>query len=182
MLRSLVAPSGPKITAQDRAILSLKVQRDKLKQYQKQIEAVLNREQEIAKIALKEGKKDKALTALRRRKYQESLLSKTDTQLETLQNLVSSIEFALIEKDVMFGLQQGNDVLKELNKELSIEKVEKLMDDTAEAIAYQREVDELLSSKITADEEDEIQRELAALEAEEVRSVILSFVRTDRWD
>lgn len=37
----------------------------------------------------------------------------------------------------MEGLKQGNDVLKEIHKETSIEAVEKLMDDTAEAIAYQ---------------------------------------------
>jgi hypothetical protein len=43
----------------------------------------------------------------------------------------------LVEKDVIFGLQQGSAVLKEINKEMSLEAVEKLMDDTADAIAYQ---------------------------------------------
>jgi len=38
---------------------------------------------------------------------------------------------------VIFGLQQGSAVLKEINKEMSLEAVEKLMDDTADAIAYQ---------------------------------------------
>jgi charged multivesicular body protein 6 len=38
----------------------------------------------------------------------------------------------------MFGLQQGNAVLREINKEMSFELVEKLMDDTADAIAYQK--------------------------------------------
>ena len=37
----------------------------------------------------------------------------------------------------MFGLQQGAAVLKEINQEMSLERVEKLMDDTADAIAYQ---------------------------------------------
>ena len=50
---------------------------------------MLDKEQVIAKEALTTGKKDRALTALRRRKYQESLLTKTDAQLETLQGLVS---------------------------------------------------------------------------------------------
>jgi hypothetical protein len=34
-------------------------------------------------------------------------------------------------------LKKGNDVLNEIHKETSVEAVEKLMDDTAEAIAYQ---------------------------------------------
>jgi hypothetical protein len=42
-----------------------------------------------------------------------------------------------VEKDIIFGLQQGSTVLKEINKEMSLESVEKLMDDTADAIAYQ---------------------------------------------
>ncbi len=55
----------------------------------------MDREQAIAKEAVAIGKKDRALVALRRRKYQESLLIKTDAQLETLQSLVST-EYLLI--------------------------------------------------------------------------------------
>lgn len=48
-----------------------------------------------------------------------------------------SIEYALVEKQVLEGLKHGNDVLSEIHKETSVEAVEKLMDDTADAIAYQ---------------------------------------------
>jgi hypothetical protein len=51
---------------------------------------------------------------------------------------VSAVEFALVEKTVLFGLQQGNKVLNELHAEMSIESVEKLMGETMDAIAYQR--------------------------------------------
>lgn len=37
----------------------------------------------------------------------------------------------------MFGLAQGNAVLKTINKELNLEMVEQLMSDTAEGVAYQ---------------------------------------------
>lgn len=53
-----------------------------------QIQAVLDREQEIAKQQLAAGNKDRAILALRKRKYQESLLAKTDGQLENLEQLV----------------------------------------------------------------------------------------------
>ncbi|KDQ16759.1 hypothetical protein BOTBODRAFT_53844 [Botryobasidium botryosum FD-172 SS1] len=158
--------SGPKITAQDRAILDLKLQRDKIRQYQKKITIVLDREHAIAKESLASGNKARALTALRRRKYQEGLLSKTDGQLEALENLVSTIEFSLVEKDVLFGLKQGNSVLKELHSEMSLESVEKLMGETADAIAYQREIDEALMSKMTHEEEESVQQELLQLQTE----------------
>ena len=117
----------------------MKNQRDKLHQYQRRITVLTDREKSIAKEMLAKGDKQKALLALRRKKYQESLLSKTDAQLEQLEKLTSSVEFALVQKDVVFGLQQGTNVLNEIHKEMGgIEHVEKLMGDTADAIAYQK--------------------------------------------
>lgn len=157
-----------KVTDQDRAILDLKLQRDKLRQYQKRIQVILDREKEIAKECLVRGDRQTALLALRKRKYQEQLLLKTDSQLETLEDLTHNIEFALVQKDVMYGLEQGNQVLKDINKEMSLERVEQILDESAEGIAYQREVTELLSGRITNVEEEEIQEELEALEREKL--------------
>ena len=51
---------------------------------------------------------------------------------------VSTIEFSLVEVSVLHGLQQGNEVLKEIHKELNIENVERIMEETQEAREYQR--------------------------------------------
>lgn len=156
--------SVPKITPQDRAILDLKLQRDKLRQYQKKIQVVLNREHAIAKEHLSMGQNERAVIALRRRKYQQGLLLKTDVQLENLEQLVSTIEFSLVELSVIHGLAQGNEVLKEIHKEMNIEAVEKLLEESQEARDYQREVGEMLSNKLTLDEEDAVQAELRELQ------------------
>ncbi|KAH9175473.1 Snf7-domain-containing protein [Lactarius sanguifluus] len=162
--------STPKITAQDRAILDLKLQRDKLKQYQKKIQIILDREHEIAKQQLAAGHKDRAIIALRRRKYQEGLLVKTDGQLESLEQLVSTIEFSLVEVSVLHGLKQGNAVLKEIHKELNVESVERLLEETAEAREYQREIDNMLVNNLSLDEEDAVQAELKELQQEALRA------------
>ncbi|OSX67367.1 hypothetical protein POSPLADRAFT_1130186 [Postia placenta MAD-698-R-SB12] len=164
--------SVPKVTKQDRAILDLKLQRDKVKQYQKKIQAVLEREHEIAKQQLAAGNKGRALTTLRQRKYQESLLAKTDGQLENLEKLVSTIEFSMIEVSVLHGLQQGNEVLKQIHKEMNIESVEKLLEETQEAREYQREIDEMLANNLTSEDEEAVQLELQALQTEAVRFVL----------
>lgn len=84
-------------------------------------------------------------------------MSKTDGQLETLAELVrldtlaalywlltydccqiSRIEFAEIEVSVLHGIKEGNDALAALHKELNVESIEKLLEETAEAQAYQR--------------------------------------------
>ena len=117
----------------------MKNQRDKVKQYQKRISVITDREREIAKECLRNGDKRRALLALRRKKYQETLLAKTDSQLAQLEVLTSDVEFALVQKDVVFGLQQGAKVLKEIHKEVGgIENVEKLMGENEEALSYQK--------------------------------------------
>ncbi|KAK0634939.1 Snf7 family [Bombardia bombarda] len=159
--------SPSRVTAQDKAILDLKTQRDKLHQYQRRITVLTDKETQIARQMLAQGDKKRALLALRRKKYQESLLAKTDMQLEQLEKLTSSVEFALIQKDVVFGLQQGTKVLKEIHAEMGgIDHVEKLMGETADAIAYQKEVSEMLGGRISNQDEEEVEDELAALEAE----------------
>lgn len=117
----------------------MKLQRDKLRQYQKRITKLTDKETAMAKEMLASGNKSGALLALRRKKYQETLLSKTDSQLAQLEQLTSNVEFALIQKDVMFGIQQGTKVLNEIHAEMGgIEAVEKMMGENEEAIAYQR--------------------------------------------
>ncbi|KAK6193264.1 hypothetical protein LQW54_012635 [Pestalotiopsis sp. IQ-011] len=159
--------NNSRITAQDRAILDLKIQRDKLQQYQRRILPLVARETDMARQSLAAGDKPRALLALRRKKYQEQLLSRTDGQLQQLEQLVRSVEFAQIQKDVVFGLQQGTKVLKEIHAEMGgIERVELLMGESAEAIAYQNEISEMLGERITNQDEEEVEDELAALAAE----------------
>lgn len=161
-------PSSSRITAQDRAILDMKSQRDKLRQYQKRISVLTARDKEIAKECLRNGDEAKALLALRKKKYQESLLTKTDQQLAQLERLTSDVEFALVQKDVLYGLEQGSKVLKQIHHEMGgLERVELIMGESADAIAYQTEISDMLSTGLMSNhDEDEVEDELAAIQAE----------------
>ncbi|KAM3463172.1 hypothetical protein MY5147_001636 [Beauveria neobassiana] len=156
-----------KVTAQDKAILDLKIQRDKLQQYQRRIAVLTDKETDVARQMLAKGDKSRALLALRRKKYQQGLLAKTDAQLAQLEQLTASVEFAQIQKDVVFGLQQGTRVLQEIHREMGgLEHVEKLMGESADAIAYQNEVSEMLGGRISNQDEDEVEDELAEMEGQ----------------
>ncbi|ETN41453.1 uncharacterized protein HMPREF1541_03389 [Cyphellophora europaea CBS 101466] len=158
-----------KISAQDKAILDLKNQRDALHRYQRRLTTITSRETEVARQCLAQNNKPAALLALRRKKYQETLLSRTDAQLEQLEQLTSSVEFALVQKDVLFGLQQGTSVLKEINREMGgVEGVERLMGDVEEQREAVREMGEALAGRMSNAEEDEVEEELDALEREVV--------------
>ena len=145
----------------------MKNQRDKLHQYQERITVITDRETAIAKECLARGDKSKALLALRRKKFQVSLLAKTDSQLETLEQLTSNIEFSLVQKDVIYGLQQGTTVLRQIHAEMGgIENVEKLMGENEDARAYQHEISEMLKGQISSQDEEEVEEELEALEGQ----------------
>ena len=72
-----------------------------------------------------------------------------------------------MQKDVIYGLQQGTGVLKQIHAEMGgIDHVEKLMGETEDARAYQKEISEMLGGQMSNQDEDEVEDELDALEGE----------------
>ncbi|XP_034449859.1 charged multivesicular body protein 6-like [Hippoglossus hippoglossus] len=152
-----------RVTEQDKAVLQLKQQRDKLKQYQKKITSQLEKERLLAKQLLKDGRKDKALLLLKKKRYQDQLLEKTENQISNLERMVQDIEFMQIEMEVIEGLKVGNDCLRSMHEIMSIEDVERILDETQESIDYQRQIDEMLAGALTQDDEDAVLAELQAI-------------------
>ncbi|XP_026324885.1 charged multivesicular body protein 6 [Hyposmocoma kahamanoa] len=149
-----------RITEQDKAVLQLKQQRDKLKQYQKRIEINLEKDRQLAKKLLNDGKRDKAKLLLKKKRYQEQLLQNTDAQLEKLEQLTHDLEFAQIEVQVLDGLKTGNEALKKVHEILNVDEIEKILDETRESIDKQREIDELISGQLTEEDEEAVEAEL----------------------
>ncbi|KAF8793643.1 charged multivesicular body protein 6-A-like [Argiope bruennichi] len=155
-----------RVTEQDKAVLQLKQQRDKLKQYQKRILNNLESERKLAKQLLQDGRKDKAKLLLRKKKFMEQMLTKTDGQLLNLEQMCHDIEFAQIEQQVIQGLKVGNESLKTLHEMLSIDDIERIMDETREGIEKQQEIDEILGGKLTDEDEEAVMNELESIIAE----------------
>ncbi len=61
------------------------------------------------------------------------------------------------------GLKSGNAALKKANEMFSIEEIEQIMDDTAEAVEKQREIEALISGQLSPHDEHEAEEELKAL-------------------
>lgn len=156
----------PKITEVDRAILSLKTQRRKLALYQQQLEAVIEAEKQAARDLIREKKKDRALLALKKKKAQEELLKQVDTWVINVEQQLQDIELTSKQQAVFESLKAGNNAIKAIQSEINLEDVQKLMDDTDEAKAYQDEISAILGEKLSTDDEEEILAEFENLEAQ----------------
>ena len=102
---------------------------------------------------------------LRRRKYRTNALRQCESHLFNLEQLVQSLEFAKVQAQVFAALKQGAAALQTLNAEMSLDAVDKLMEESAEAVQLRAEVDQRLSESLSPVDDDAIAAELAALEA-----------------
>ena len=103
---------------------------------------------------------------LRKKKYQENLLATTDKELEALEKLTNDLEFAQVQQQVLDGLQVGNEALKKIHDVLTIDEVERIMDETREGIEKQQEIDALIATgALSQEDEDSVAAELEELVA-----------------
>lgn len=100
---------------------------------------------------------------LRKKKFQEQILSKTDGQLDNLERMTHDLEFAQVETKVIDGLKLGNTALKKLQEVLSIDEIEKVMDETREGVEKQNEINDILMGTLTDENEADAEAELEAL-------------------
>lgn len=122
----------------------------------------------------------KAISLLRKKKLQENLLAKTDAQLENIEQMVQDIEFAQIEAKVLLGLKSGNEALNKMHKLMSLENVEKIMDDTREAVEYQQQIDDLLAGGLTSQDEEDVEAELEDILNQAEKNIELPNVPIDK--
>ncbi|CAI4662933.1 CCQ_1a_G0040740.mRNA.1.CDS.1 [Saccharomyces cerevisiae] len=159
------------ITKTDRAILEVKRSKDEIHKFTRRTDNLILVEKSQLKDLIRKNPENyksnmKVRFLLKRIHYQEHLLQQASDQLINLENMVSTLEFKVVEKQFINGLKNGNEILKKLNKEFS--NVDELMDDVQDQIAYQNEINETLSRSVvgTSNYEDDLDKELDALENE----------------
>jgi hypothetical protein len=84
--------------------------------------------------------------------------------LDNLQEMLSTLDFAQIEADVVASMKAGTNALNVLHKHMQAEDVEKVMDEAFDAIRISRDVMELLGEPLSAVDEDAILVEMASWE------------------
>ncbi|KAL3134869.1 hypothetical protein ABBQ32_007835 [Trebouxia sp. C0010 RCD-2024] len=164
---NLFAKDTKRISESDRAVLTLKTQRRKLLTEQKRIESLIEREVEIARQLIAQKQQDRALLVLRKKKLQQGRLKDLDNWLVGVEKMLGDIEATKGTSQLYAALKQGHIALKGLQQEVTIQDVEKLMDDNAAAKDYQDELSASLNTDSSVVEQDDVLAELSALEVQE---------------
>lgn len=150
----------------DRAVLQVKVARDKLSKLKKKLDAEITKQEVLARELCRQKKKDRALLVLKRRKYLTKQYEHADAELTNVKQQLATIEFAQAQNNIMRSLERGNEALKALQDEMSVEDAERIMEETAEGIAYAEELAEVVGQSIGEDDEEALQAQLDAMEME----------------
>ncbi|XP_072410296.1 charged multivesicular body protein 7 isoform X1 [Chiloscyllium punctatum] len=127
----------------------------------------VERSNEDARSHLKAGKKHLALKSLRMKRRTEKRLENIEAKLNTIQVILDRIYSSQTDKTVVEAYQAGLGALRESMKDVSVMKVEKLMDQIEQFCNMQDDINQTLAGEnldvAEAVDTDELEAELNAL-------------------
>jgi charged multivesicular body protein 6 len=156
-------PAAAQFTAHDKAVMEVKVMRDRLYKQRKKMTGETAKLTDSAKELLKSGKRDRAALMLKMRRFREAELERVERQIANLENMVQDLERADIQAKMFESLKSGTAALKSLQALMPLEDVEKLMEENEEAVQYSNELSEMLARSMNPSDEVQAQGDLEAM-------------------
>ena len=170
-----VPPPQHQPSASDKAVLELKVTRDKLHKQKKKMLKESEKMTLNAKELLKAGKKDKAAMLLKMRRFREAEITRVEGQIANLETMVHDLQRVEMQAKVFESLKAGTEALKQLQELMPIDEVQKLMDENEEALQYSDEISSILAKMNPEDEQradDDLLAMIRELELPEAPSTV----------
>ena len=140
-------PPKPQLSAEDQAIFQCKKCRDNIKSYIKRLDNNSVKQRNQAKEHLKNKNRERAKMCLNQSKFYQTQIESSSNQLAMIEDQIIRIETTRSQKETFAALEQGNKILTELQKEVNIEKWEKISEDMDDLRENQNEIGEFLKSK-----------------------------------
>ena len=101
-----------------------------------QQDMLAERSHEIVNSLLKEGKRERALLALKKKKLHEKNALQIDNNILLLDERVAALETTAHQSDLMSALKAANGAIKAMQQQMPLDDVEKLLQDNAESAVY----------------------------------------------
>lgn len=169
------AASQKKKDSAKNAILALRSQLDMLQKRERHIQNQIEEQEAIARKNVNTNK-TVAKGALRRKKMAEGTLDKTIAQITTLEQQINAMESANINRETLAVLEKSSAAIKDIHQGLTPEKVDAIMDKINEQNALSEEIVNVITTNTIGEgvDDDELERELADLQQEQVDEQMLS--------
>lgn len=169
------AASQKKKDSAKNAILALRSQLDMLQKRERHIQNQIEEQEAIARKNVNTNK-TVAKGALRRKKMAEGTLDKTIAQITTLEQQINAMESANINRETLAVLEKSSAAIKDIHQGLTPEKVDAIMDKINEQNALSEEIVNVITTNAIGEgvDDDELERELADLQQEQVDEQMLS--------
>ena len=130
------------LSKNEKVLLECKQCRDNIKLYIKKLETTSNKKREKAKELLKNKQKDRAKLYLKQSKFHLEQVKISEAQLTMIEEQINNIQSTTQMLEIQKVLEKGNNVLKEMQKEMNVEKWEKIKDDMDELQEEQNEINQ----------------------------------------
>lgn len=180
--RARKADASSSTTSSASAVSRLRAQIELLERREQFLLQKVDAEQEKAQAALKRKRRDDALLCLRRKKLYSTHIEANAGAREKLEQQVMAIEAAHTNRDVHSAIVVGNRELRQLREQVSVRRVDDAMADLQDMLEEQKDVTLALtqplsrsgvSSSLVEADEDELEAELAELEADQLDATLL---------
>lgn len=151
------------------AILQLREHLDMLQKRERHVESLIAEQEAIARKNISTNK-NAAKNALRRKKIHEKTLEQTSAQIAQLEQQIYSIEAANINQETLSAMKAAGTAMQNIHKGLTIDKVDKTMDELREQHQLSEEIAQAITSTPLGEQldEGELESELEQLEQEAV--------------
>eukprot|EP00301_Raphidiophrys_heterophryoidea_P003217 c11461_g1_i1.p1 GENE.c11461_g1_i1~~c11461_g1_i1.p1 ORF type:complete len:237 (-),score=74.97 c11461_g1_i1:241-903(-) len=163
-----------KSTPQD-AIQRLMVALDNLEKRESFLQKKIDNELTTAKKLIAAKNKNGAKMALKRKKMYEVQIEKINGTRMTIENQKMALESANFNLDVLQAMSQGAAALQAVNANMTLDAVDDTMDKIQEQMDVANEIADAISQPMGGmDYDDDLEKELADLEAEGLDETLLS--------
>lgn len=129
-----------------------------------------------AKAKMAAGDKKGALFSMKRKKMYEQEIEKIENTKMTLEQQVMNLESAVQNKETFVAMKTGTGAMKNIRKEMEVDKVDEMMDDIREEMELANEIGNAIAQPVDLMpmDEDELLAELQELELQDTEGAMLS--------
>ncbi|KAK5577402.1 hypothetical protein RB653_002343 [Dictyostelium firmibasis] len=127
-------------------------------------------------------KKNEALRCLKQRNSFQNEINKLNGTSDTLTSQIIALENAKMNMEVFNVMNQASNSLRDLHGSMTLDKVDDVMDEIKEQMDIHEEISNAISQPLSSqmEDEDELLRELAEYEQEELDAQLLNIKTPSR--